>query len=152
MFFCTIKRVSKPCWGDAAFLGTPTTPVDEKPWVALESLPFAFLMSSAVGAGSGCWRGKQRGQAALLSTEILIKVRLKTAPLVHIACARWTAAQHIAAAVAQPPEHQLFWGRGKPQGDVDLTSVPQAGDGRGHGQRAAGWRRPKEGARLVQMS
>lgn len=105
------------------------TPADEKPWVALEPLPFTFLMSSAVGAGSGCWRGTRRGQAALLSTEILIKVRLKAATSVHIARARWTAAQHIAAALARPPEHQLFWGRGKPQGDVDLTSVPQARGG-----------------------
>lgn len=109
-------------------------------------------MSSAVRAGSGCWRGKQRGQAALLSTEILIKVRPKAAPSVYIACATWTAAQHIAAAVTRPFEHQLFWGQGKPQGDVDLTSVPQPGDGRGHGQRAAGWRRPREGTRSGQMS
>ena len=121
-----------------AFLGTPTTPADEKPWVVLESHPFPFLMSSAIGAGSGCWRGKQRGQAALLGTEILIKVHLKAAPSVHIARARWTAAQHIAGAVTRPPEHQLFWGQGKPQGDVNLTSVLQPRDGRGHGQHTAG--------------
>lgn len=128
------------------------TPADEEPRVALDSLPFTFLMSSAVGAGSGCWRGTWRGQAPLLSTEILIKVRLKGATSVHIARARWTTAQHIAAALARPPEHQLFWGRGKPEGDVDLTSVPQPGDGRGHGQRAGGWRKPREGTHSGQMS
>ena len=152
LFFRTTKRVREPCWRDAAFVGPLTAPVDEKPWVALESVPFGFLMSSAVRAGSGCWRGKWRGQAALLSTEILIKVRLKAAPSVHIARARWTAAQHITAALAQPPEHQLFWGQGKPQEDVDLTSVPRPRDGRGHGQRAASWRRPREGTHSGQMS
>lgn len=60
----------------------------------LRRLCFSFLTSSPVGAGSGCWRGEQRGQAALLPhAEILIKVRLKAAPAVHIARARWMAAQ-----------------------------------------------------------
>lgn len=116
------------------------------------SLSFAFLMSSALRAGSGCWRGKRGGQAALLSTEILIKVRLKAAPSVHIALARWIGAQLVAATLTRPPEHQLFWGRGKPQGDVNLTSLHQPGDGRGHGQCAASWRRPRQGTCLGQMS
>lgn len=37
-------------------------------------------------------------------------------------------------------------------GDVDLTSIPQPRDGRGHGQCAAGWRMLREGARSGQMS
>lgn len=104
--FCSFVRQ-----GDIAFLRTTTTPANEKTWTALDSLktvplriPCEFCCQSRVRLLE---RSTERPSCSP-SSEILIKVRLKAAPSVHIAHARWTAAQHITAAVTRPPEHQLF--------------------------------------------
>jgi len=107
--FCSF--VLQTLLGDIAFLRTATTPANEETWPVLDSLntiplriPCEFCCQSRVRLLE---RRAERPSCSP-SSEILIKVRLKAAPSVHIAHARWTAAQHITAAVARPPEHQLF--------------------------------------------
>lgn len=143
----------KPCWGDVAFLGTPKKPSDEKPWIALESLktsplliPHELSCRSRVRLLEG--RAERPSCSPSSCGDINKGTPESSSGSSHCPCQM----DGCPAAVTRPPKHQLFWGRGKPQGDVDLTSLPLPGGGRGHGQRAAGWRRPREGTRSGQMS
>lgn len=64
-------------------MGHSTTPADEKPGVS--PLHFSHELCHQ--------RGKWRGRAVLLGTQISVKVLLEAAPSVHIARARWIDAQ-----------------------------------------------------------